>query len=301
MVGPGRKKEAVAYVCRHLPYSERRACKSLGQPRSSQRYEQRRMERDTSLVRSMHRIAARETRAGYRTVFRYLRREGWVVNKKRVHRLWKKEGLKVPPRARKRRRLGESVNGAQRKKAERINHVWSYDFVFDQTERGSRLKWLPVLDEYTRECLSLEVDRSITARDVVETLEKLVEERGAPEFIRSDNGPEFIANAVKEWIADKGMKTLYIEPGAPWQNPYSESFNARFRDEFLNVELFSSLLEAKVLGREHREKYNHLRPHSSLGILSPAEFGARCLATLRPTASAPQGSNQTPTTQPSLS
>jgi len=282
MVGPGRKKEAVAYVCRLLPYSERRACKSLGQPRSSQCYEQRRMERDTSLVRSMYRIAARETRAGYRTVFRYLRREGWVVNKKRVHRLWKKEGLKVPPRARKRRRLGESANGAHRKRAERINHVWSYDFVFDQTERGSRLKWLPVLDEYTRECLSLEVDRSITARDVVDTLEKLVEERGAPEFI---------ANAVREWITERGMKTLYIEPGAPWQNPYSESFNARFRDEFLNVELFSSLLEAKVLGREHREKYNHLRPHSSLGILSPAEFGARYLATLRPTASAPQGSD----------
>lgn len=158
------------------------------------------------------------------------------------------------------------------------------------------LKWLPVLDEYTRECLSLEVDRSITARDVVETLEKLLEERRAPESIRSNNGPEFIANAVKEWIAERGMKTLFIEPGAPWQNPYSESFNARFRNEFLNVELFSSLLEAKVLGREHREKYNHLRPHSSLGILSPAEFGARCLATLRPTASAPQDSDQTPAT-----
>jgi transposase InsO family protein len=118
----------------------------------------------------------------------------------------------------------------------------------------------------------------------VETLEKLVEERGTPEFIRSDNGPEFIANAVKEWITERGMKTLCIEPGAPWQNPYSESFNARFRDEFLNVELFSSLLEVKVLGREHREKYNHLRQHSSLGKLSPAEFGAHCLATLRPTA-----------------
>ena len=301
MVGPGRRKEAVVYVCSRLPFSERRACKSLEQSRSSQRYQERRIERDAPLVASMHRIAAWEPRAGYRTVFRYLRREGWNVNQKRVHRLWKKEGLKVPPRTRKRRRLGESANGAQRKRAERINHVWSYDFVFDQTERGSRLKWLPVLDEYTRECLSLEVDRSITARDVVDTLDKLVKERGMPEFIRSDNGPEFIADAVKEWIAENGMKTLYIEPGAPWQNPYSESFNARFRDEFLNVELFSSLLEAKVLGREHREKYNHLRPHSSLGILSPAEFGARCIATLRPAASAPQCSDQTPTTQPNLS
>jgi transposase InsO family protein len=259
------------------------------------------MEKDASLVRSMHRIAARERRAGYRTVFRYLRREGWVVNKKRVHRLWKQEGLRVPQQTRKRRRLGQSAAGEKRRRAERINHVWSYDFIFDETERGGRLKWLPVVDEYTRECLSLEVDRSITARDVVETLEKLVEDRGAPEFIRSDNGPEFVADAVKEWIALKGMKTIFIDPGAPWQNPYIESFNSRFRNEFLNVELFSSLLEAKVLGREHREKYNHHRPHSMLGILTPAEFGARCLAPLRPTASAPQGSVQTPTTQPNLS
>jgi transposase InsO family protein len=236
----------------------------------------------------MRRIAMREPRAGYRSVARYLRREGWRVNEKRVHRLWKQEGLKVTPKARKRRRLGQSSNGAQRLGAERVNHVWSYDFVFDQTEKGGRLKWLPILDEYTRELLSLEVKSSITAKNVTAILERLVQERGVPEYIRSDNGPEFIAKVVKDWIAQNGFKTLYIEPGAPWQNPYSESFNARFRDEFLNREVFGTLLEAKVLGKEHREKYNHHRPHSSLGDQTPAEFAQRCFASLRATPSTSQ-------------
>lgn len=186
------------------------------------------------------------------------------------------------------------------------------------------LEWLPILDEYTRECLSLEVESSISAEDVVTTLERLVEERGAPEYLRSDNGPEpsgarcqkawafcpqgstggcwqFIAKAVKEWIASKGFATLYIEPGAPWQNPYSESFNARFRDEFLNMELFGSKLEAKVLGKEHREKYNHHRPHSSLGEKTPAEFAQRCFAPLRATPSTAQNIAINPNHQPNLS
>ncbi len=276
MVGPARKREAVANACQRLKASERRVCRALGQPRSSQRYQPKGREDDARLTAAILRIAARETRAGCRGVWRYLVREGWNVNLKRVHRIWKKEGLRVPPKAKKKRRLGTSENGAQRLKAERINHVWSYDFVFDQTESGGRLKWLPVLDEFTRECLSLEVARSMTAADVIEVLEKIVAERGAPDFIRSDNGPEFVANAVKEWIAEKGFKTLYIEPGSPWQNPYSESFNSRFRDEFLNVELFASQLEAKVLGREYRDKHNHRRPHSSLEGLTPAEFAAAC-------------------------
>jgi transposase InsO family protein len=279
MVSPARKREAVAHVCQRLETSERRACRTLGQARSSQRYKAKPREDDARLTAAIRRIAAREPRAGYRGVRRYLVREGWEVNLKRVHRIWKKEGLRVPPRVRKTRRLGTSEHGAQRLKAERINHVWSYDFVFDQTESGGRLKWLPVLDEFTRECLSLEVERSMTSRDVIEILDKLVAERGVPEFIRSDNGPEFIANAVKEWIEQKGFNTLFIEPGSPWQNCYSESFNSRFRDEFLNVESFTSLLEAKVLGREHREKYNHRRAHSSLGDLTPAEFAAACLKT----------------------
>jgi len=301
MVGPARKREAVEHVQNRLQTSERRACQSLGQPRSTQRYRSRCPEEEVRLVQEIRRIARREPRAGYRTVTRYLRREGWRVNVKRVHRVWKQEGLKVPPKVRKRRRLGCSANGAQRRRAEHINHVWSYDFVHDRTERGTRLKWLPVLDEYTRECLSLEVESSITAADVVATLDRLVQERGAPQFIRSDNGPEFIAKAVQSWIETNGVKTLYIEPGSPWENPYSESFNSRFRDEFLNIEAFGSKLEAKVLGKEHREKYNHHRPHSSLGDLTPIEFAARCLAPLRPTASAPQDSENTHNQQPKLS
>lgn len=277
MVSPARKREAVAYVCQRLEASERRACRALGQARSSQRYKPKPREDDARLTAAIRRIAAQEPRAGYRGVHRRLIRDGWNVNRKRVHRIWKKEGLRVPTKARKKRRLGNSENSTQRLAPERINHVWSYDFVFDQTESGGRLKWLPVLDEFTRECLSLEVERSMTSSDVIETLDRLVAQRGAPEFIRSDNGPEFIATAVRNWIAQKGFKTLFIEPGAPWQNCYSESFNARFRDEFLNVESFTSLLEAKVLGSEHRDKYNHHRPHSSLGDLTPAEFAAVCL------------------------
>ncbi|MEO0272970.1 MAG: DDE-type integrase/transposase/recombinase [candidate division WOR-3 bacterium] len=209
----------------------------------------------------MRRIALREPRAGYRSVARYLRREGWRVNLKRVHRLWKKEGLKVSAKARKRGRLGNSAN-AQRRKSDRINPVWSYDSVHERTERGTRLKWLPVLDEFTGECLSLEVASSMIAADVVRTLDRQVTERGVPEFIRSDNCPEFIAKAVKSWIEERGMKTLSIKFGSPWEKTYKESHNRRFRDKFLNVESFACVLEAKALGKEHRDKYNHLRPHS---------------------------------------
>ena len=306
MVSPARKREAVTHVQQALGASERRACRSLKQPRSTQRYRSRRPESDGGLVRAMRRIASREPRAGYRTVARYLRREGWTINIKRIHRLWKQEGMKVPVKTRKRRRLGGSSNGTQRRQADRLNRVWSYDFVHDQTEAGRRLKWLPVLDEYSRECLALEVGYSMTAQDVVAVLQRLVVQRGAPDYIRSDNGPEFVANAVKEWLKEAGIRTLYIEPGAPWQNAYSESFNSRFRDEFLNLELFANRLEAKVLGEEYQQKYNHLRPHSALGDLTPAEFAARCPAPLRPfdfveAAYAPQGSVSNPINQPVLS
>jgi putative transposase len=163
-----------------------------------------------------------------------------------------------------------------------INQGWSYDFVRDQTNQGRRLKWLPILDEHNRECLALEVGYSITAHGVIEILQRLVEERGAREFIRSDNGPEFIAQAVRSWLTEKGMKTLYIEPVSPWENAYSEGFNRCLRDEFLNVDAFGSKLEAKVLGRDHPETYNHRRPHSSLGDLTPVDFARWCLALLRP-------------------
>jgi len=204
-----------------------------------------------------------------------LRRQGWEINPKRVLRVWRSEGLRVPRRRRPKRRRGSSEQGSQLLRASRPDHVWSYDFVFDETEDGGRLKWLPICDEFTRESIALEVERHMTAHDVVRVLDNAVRERGcAPEFIRSDNGPEFIAKAVVDWVASRGFKTLFIAPGSPWENCYSESFHSRMRDEFLNVELFGTLLEAKVLGREFRADYNHGRTHSSLGYRTPAEFAA---------------------------
>jgi transposase InsO family protein len=180
----------------------------------------------------------------------------------------------VPDKQRKRRRflLGESKNGCTRRRAEHKDHVWSYDFVMDLTEDGRKLKMMPVVDEYTRECLSIDVERSITAEDVTETLASLFRRRGGPTFIRSDNGPEFVAKAIKRWLELSGVETLYIEPGSPWENAYSETFISRFSDELLKRELFGDLLEAKVLVEDYREHYNHDRPHSALGYQTPAQF-----------------------------
>lgn len=203
-----------------------------------------------------------------------LRQEGWRVNRKRVGRLWRIEGLRVPVRRHKRRRLGSIEGAVVRRRAEHPRDVWSYDFIMDATEDGRRLKMLPVVDEHTRECLTVEVERRLTAHDVISTLDKLFKEHGAPRYLRSDNGPEFIARAVKGWLAASGVRTLYIEPGSPWQNAYAESFNARFRDELLDRELFTTLTEAKVLVEEYRRGYNRSRPHSSLGYLTPAAFAA---------------------------
>jgi len=290
MVGPERKREAVQHVRHELEVSERRACTSLKQPRSTQRYRGQRRSQDAALAAELRRISTAHPRAGYRMATALLRRAGMEINAKRVQRLWRQEGLKVPRRQRKRQRLGGSENGTQRLRAERVNHVWSYDFVFDQTEDGRRLKWLPICDEFSRELVALEVERRIEAKDVIRILEAAVTERGGPpQYIRSDNGPEFIARAVKDWIEERGLRTLYIEPGAPWQNAYSESFNSRFRDEFLNREAFASVLEAKVLGRQHRHWHNHGRPHSSLDDQTPVEFAQRRLAAASATLRRPQG------------
>jgi putative transposase len=226
----------------------------------------------------MKQLARKHPRYGYRRIHALLVREGWRVNRKRVHRLWKEENLKIRRRSRKRRRLGTSENGCTRKRAERRNHVWSYDFTLDQTEDGKRLKLMPVVDEFTRECHAIEVERSITAQDVISALSYLFRVHGEPEFIRSDNGPEFIARAVKEWLAASGVQTLYIEPGSPWENAYVESFNGKLEDELLGRELFTSLTEAKVLLEQYRLEYNHERPHSSLEYRTPAEFAASCEA-----------------------
>jgi putative transposase len=248
----------------------------IAQPRSSQRYEGQNPGRDHALVKRMVELSRENPRYGYRRVWALLRREGWPVNKKRVHRLWRKEGLKVPEgKQRKRRRLlllGDSENSCTRQQATHLNHVWSYDFVMDSTEDGRRLKMMPVVDEFSRECLSIEVERSITAEDVVSTLASLFRRRGEPVFIRSDNGPEFVAKAVKRWLEVSEVKTLYIEPGAPWENAYSETFISRFGDELLKREIFADLLEAKVLVEDYREHYNYHRPHSALVYQTPAEF-----------------------------
>ena len=246
----------------------------MGQPRSSQRYISTKANTDTALSQRMVALSRENPRYGYRRVWALLRREGWTVNRKRVQRVWREAGLMVPSKERKRRRMGASEKGITRRQAEYIDHVWSYDFAMDATEDGRRLKMMPIVEEYSRECLALETERSITAENVVETLARLFTERGAPSFIRSDNGPEFIAKAVKRWLAASGVETLYIEPGAPWENAYSETFISRLRDELLNREEFANLKEAKVLAEDYREHYNHHRPHGALGYLTPTEFAA---------------------------
>jgi len=219
-------------------------------------------------------LSRRYPRYGYRRIWALLRREGWRVNRKRVQRLWRQEGLRVPQAQRKRRCLGSRENGCTRLRAAHKNHVWSYDFLMDQTEDGRRLKLLPVLDEFTREAHAILVERRIRAEDVVELLAALFRVHGEPAYLRSDNGPEFIATVVKEWLARSGVTTLYIEPGSPWENAYSESFNSRFEDELLNREIFSNVTEAKVLVEQYRLAYNSERPHSALGYRTPVEFAA---------------------------
>ena len=270
----------MARVQRERPaVSERRACQVIGQARSTQRYAPQRPERDKPVVQRMLALVREHPRYGYRRITKLLRREAQFrqINEKRVHRLWRQEGLKVPKKQVKKRRLGTSAGGCVRHKPEHKDHVWCYDFLSDQTVDGRTLKFLPIEDEYTRECLALEVDRSIRGGDVVDVLRFLFEVRGAPRYIRSDNGPEFIATAVRRFLAASHVGTLYIEPGAPWQNGYAESFGSRFRDELLNRELFASVREAKVVCEDHRLHYNHHRPHSSLAYQTPAAFAAECV------------------------
>jgi putative transposase len=266
-------------VRRKLEVSERRACRVIGQPRATRRYRRSRITTEQrALLNEILTLHAKNPRYGYRRVWALLRKEGFHVNKKRVHRLWREAGLRVRARQRKRRRLrvGGSENGCTRMQAEHKDHLWSYDFVMDRTDDGRRLKMLVVVDEHTRGCLYIGVERTFTAQDVVKILARLFEERGEPALIRSDNGPEFIAGAVRRWLEVCGVKTLYIEPGSPWENAYAESFIGRFGDELLKREVFASLLEAKVLVEEYRKHYNERRPHSSLGYRTPVEFAVSC-------------------------
>jgi putative transposase len=246
----------------------------VGQPRSTQRYAPRRPQDEEPLVARMLELVRRHPRYGYRRVWALLRREGWKVNRKRIHRLWRREGLRVPCKAHKKRRLGSGENACARRRPEHKDHVWAWDFIHDRTRSGGPLKWLSVVDEFTRECLVLEVARSITAEDVKDELIRLFRRRGAPEHIRSDNGPEFIAKALREWLERARVGTLYVEAGAPWENGYAEAFHGRLRDELLNTEEFASLREAHALASAWKEDYNHHRPHSALGYRTPGEFAA---------------------------
>jgi transposase InsO family protein len=223
----------------------------------------------------MREMARQRPRFGYRRIAALLRAEAWRASDTRVFRLWRREGLKVPRKKRKRRRLGHSGNACHRRRALHKDHVWCWDFVFDRTASGSMLKWLSIVDEYTRECLALKVDRSITSEDVIDTLAELFAMRGVPQHIRSDNGPEFVAVAIRRWLAQVDVEALYIEPGSPWENGFAESFHGRLRDEFLAVEVFESMPSARKLTAAWKEDYNHHRPHGSLGYQTPAQFAAR--------------------------
>lgn len=252
--------------------SERRACAVIGQSRSTQRLINPSHSEVEEEIRAFLRdFAKKHPRWGWRRGHDALRDEGWHVNHKRVQRLWREEGLKVPYRKRKKRLTGIGVQvGAMRPIAPNV--IWAMDFQFDQTSDLRPLKMLNIIDEFTRECLTIDVARSITADDVVNRLDELMKERGAPHYLRMDNGPEFVAHALNDWCRFNKAGSLFIDPGSPWQNGWIESFNARLRDEFLNGQQFDSLLEAKVLLEDWRHEYNHERTHSALRRLTPVKF-----------------------------
>ena len=261
----------IEHVRRELQVSERRACAALGQHRSTQRKTPHGRDDEQRLTADIVELARQYGRYGYRKIAELLRTTaGWVVNDKRVERIWRREGLKVPAKQPKRGRLWLADGSCIRLRSEHRNHVWSYDFVEDRTHNGRKYRMLNVIDEFTHECLAIRVARRLKAIDVIDVLSDLFILRGVPEHIRSDNGPEFVANALQEWIGGVGAKTAYIAPGSPWENGYVESFNARLRDELLDGEIFYSLREAQIVIESWRRHYNAVRPHQSLGYRPPA-------------------------------
>jgi putative transposase len=250
--------------------SERHACRLLGQSRGTQRYEVIYRTDEDALTRAIIELASAYGRYGYRRIAVKLREAGWQVGKDRVQRIWRREGLKVPQKQKPRRRLWFNDGSCVRLRPERANHVWSYDFVKAMTHDGRALRLLVLIDEYTRECLAIRVARRLGSREVIETLADVMLWRGIPEYIRSDNGPEFVAQELRKWLGNLGTGTLYIEPGSPWENGYCESFNGKLRDECLNGEIFYSLREAQIVIEKWRVEYNTRRPHSALGYRPPA-------------------------------
>ena len=278
MIGPEQRRRKVDRVRRRLgpdKVSQRRACRTSGQPRSTQRYRSTRSETDRPLLQAMRRIAEARPRFGCERVHPVLLECGWTVGFGRVHRLWKQERMQVPRKQRKRRRLpGHSGYGCVRYRAIGRNHVWSYDFLTERTEDGRLLKILAVLDEFTRECLAIEVARSFTSRDVMLTLQYLFAVRGTPQHLRSDNGPEFVAREIRRWLKRSKVNTLYINKGSPWENGYVESFKGKLRDELLNRELFLSLAEARYVLDEWRLDYRLAAPPNIAFLLSPTHMSS---------------------------
>jgi putative transposase len=262
----------VWHVSQKLSVSERRACKVLEQARATQRRILSPPSDEKQLAEDIIALATKYGRYGYRRITALLNdnKHGWRVNHKRVERIWRQEGLKVPQKQPKRSRLWLNDGSCIRLRPEYKDHIWSYDFMIDRTDAGKAFKILNIIDEYTRECLAILVARKITNQDVIDLLFDLFIFRGVPEHIRSDNGPEFTAKAIRKWLTRLGIKTLFIEPGSPWENGYIESFNGKLRDELLNREIFTTLDEAKALIEQWRREYNQVRPHSSIRYRPPA-------------------------------
>ncbi|MBT8005547.1 MAG: IS3 family transposase [Rhodospirillales bacterium] len=270
LLSPARRRICIDHVRSQLSLSERRICRVLGQHRSTQRRRPRGRKDEDCLVADMIELVRQYGRYGYRRIATLLRDAGWQVNDKRVERLWRREGLKVPMKQPKKGRLWLNDGSCIRLRPEYRDHVWSYDFVHHRTDDGKVFRALNILDEHSRECLAIRVDRKLNSTDVIDALTDLFILRGVPAFIRSDNGPEFVAETVRNWIKAVGAKTAYIKPGSPWENGYCESFNARFRDELLNGEVFYTLKEAQIIIEQWRKHYNTKRPHSALGYRPPA-------------------------------
>src|SRR5215208_6591463 len=283
LLSPARRRACVEHIRSVLTISERRACRALGQHRSTQRKAPRGKEDEEQLRADLIELARKYGRYGYRKISALLRDAGWLVNDKRVERIWRQEGLKVPTKQPKRGRLWLTDGSCIRLRPEYCNHVWSYDFVEDRTHDSRKFRMLNVIDEFTHECLAIRVDRNLNAVNVIDVLSDLFILRGIPAHIRSDNGPEFVAKAAQGWIAAVGAKTATIAPGSPWENGYVESFNARLRDALLDGEIFYTLREAQIVIESWRRHYNAVRPHEALGYKAPApEVFVPALAAWRP-------------------
>jgi len=278
MVSAPVRRQQIAYVCQR-GRSIRRACALLSIARSTVRYESRLTRKDAPAVKLMHELAAQYPRYGYRRIQVFLERGGHCMSTDRAHRLWRLHGLQVP-RKRPRRRV--ALHRPRPLPATGVGQVWAYDFVFDACANGQQIKCLTVIDEYTRECLAIDVAGSIRSGRVIEVLSKLLSVHGAPKYLRSDNGPEFVSRAVLRWLLQANINTACIDPGKPWQNGSNESFNGKLRDECLSMEWFRNRIDAKIVIEQFRRQYNEIRPHSSLGQLTPAEFKQKLSSTNYP-------------------